>query len=639
MKRIELKQIRISNFKGIKELSIDFGQVTNVRADNAKGKTTIFDAFCWALFGKDSRGNSKFNIRPIASDGRVVDFIDISVVVSLSIDGLETTIKKVQKQKWVKKRRSEEQSFEGNINEYEWNGFPKSEADFNASITSIITDTIFMMVTNPAYFPSMKWKEQREALTQLVREINDTDVIARNQKFLPLADMFQENTADAWKDKYAKVLKEYKKQMDSMPSRIDEASRLIRDVDYVKEELELSELQKQLDGIDVQLDDISKGSDEVYQLSQELLEQNGKLQKLEYHEKQKHEDGLLKLNQLKSEWDSKFNQLFLKDGDLKRNILLYQEDLKQKTKELEEARESFKQIEQELLIEKDLHCPTCGQAFLKDKEEDIKKGFQKNKKNRLSTVREKGLQLNQRIQDIQAELEAMEAELKKVVEEKVSVVGEKNRILQEINDYPSLDLVSIPEWVDLGAKVKDIEYQLSLLTKEDGIKNSLKEKKSLVLVRIDEVKKVLNQKEIIEDAKTRVKELIQEQKELAQKIADTEKMLYLIEEFTKEKMDALSEAVNNKFKFVNWKLFEMQINGGMKEVCELTMNGVPYSDLNSAGKVQAGLDIINTMTDIYDVTAPIFIDNREGVNHIPDMDAQVINLIVSQDKELKVEVE
>lgn len=639
MKSIELKQIHISNFKGIKELLIDFGQVTNVKADNAIGKTTIFDAFCWVLFGKDSRGNSKFNIRPIASDGKVIDFIDISVVASLSIDGLETTIRKAQKQKWVKKRGSEEQTFEGNVNEYEWNGFPKSEADFNASISSIITDTIFMMVTNPSYFPSMKWKEQREALTQLVSEINDTDVIARNQKFLPLANMFQENTADAWKDKYAKALKEYKKQIDSMPSRIDEASRLVRDVDYTKEEIELAELQKQLDGIEVQLDDISKGSDEVRQLTQELLDQNGRLQKLEYYEKQKHEEGLLKLNQLKSEWDSKFNHLFLKDSDLKRNILLYQEDLKKKAKELEEARESFKQIEQEVLSEKDLHCPTCGQAFLENKEEAIKNSFQENKKGRLYSVREKGLQLNQRIQDIQAELESMETELKKVVEEKVSVVGEKNRILQEINEYPSLDLVSIPEWVDLGAKVKDIEYQLSLLTQEDDIKNSLKEKKSLILVRIDEVRKVLNQKEVIEAAKTRVKELIQEQKELAQKIADTEKMLYLIEEFTKEKMNALSEAVNSKFKFVNWKLFEMQINGGMKETCELTMNGVPYSDLNSAAKVQAGLDIINTMTEIYNVIAPIFIDNREGVNRIPVMDAQIINLIVSQDQELKVEVE
>ena len=103
-------------------------------------------------------------------------------------------------------------------------------------------------------------------------------------------------------------------------------------------------------------------------------------------------------------------------------------------------------------------------------------------------------------------------------------------------------------------------------------------------------------------------------------------------------MDMLSDTINSKFKLVKWKLFDIQINGGLKETCELTLNGVPYTDLNSAAKVQAGLDIINSMSAIYDVSAPIFIDNREGVNSIPEVDAQVINLIVSRDQELKVEV-
>ncbi|HHT04526.1 MAG TPA: hypothetical protein GX005_09450 [Bacteroidales bacterium] len=115
-------------------------------------------------------------------------------------------------------------------------------------------------------------------------------------------------------------------------------------------------------------------------------------------------------------------------------------------------------------------------------------------------------------------------------------------------------------------------------------------------------------------------------------------MIFLFEEFIKAKMDMLSDTINSKFELVKWKLFDVQINGGLKETCELTLNGVPYSNLNSAAKVQAGLDIINTMSAIYEVTAPIFIDNREGVNEIPSMDAQIINLIVTKDDEIKVEV-
>lgn len=141
-------------------------------------------------------------------------------------------------------------------------------------------------------------------------------------------------------------------------------------------------------------------------------------------------------------------------------------------------------------------------------------------------------------------------------------------------------------------------------------------------------------------AKERIAELQQEQKQVGQLIADQEKQLYLLEQFTRVKMDMLSDKINGRFKKANFILFRNQINGGMAECCECEYAGVPYSSLNSGHRIVVGLDIINTLQDIYEVKAPVFIDNAEGLNdfNLPVMDCQMVTLAVSDDAELRVEV-
>lgn len=635
---IELKQIHISNFKGIKDLEIDFGKVTNIKADNAKGKTTIFDAFCWVLFGKDSFNNSKFNIRPIDLNGKDIDYIDIEVELTLLIDGKETILKKVQKQKWVKKRGSENSTFEGNVNEYEWNGFPKAEKDFNSSIEEIITDTVFMIVTNPAYFPNMKWKDQRESLMKLVSEIQDKDVIITQDRFLPLVDMLHENSIDAWRDKYAKALREYNKQIDAIPNRIDEVSRNIKEVDYSAEELKLKGLKEKLAEVEEQIEDSSKGFEEILNLQQEIFELKRRIQEIENRANKEYETELHALKVKKDKLDNEFNTLFQKGTTYDSSIESFKKQIEKTKKELEDARVKFKEIDQEVLSDDALFCPTCEQALPEKKADKIAEDFKDSKKNRLLDVRERGINLNKRTEEFNNEVKRLEAEQQENIDRKTESVGEINKVIKAIEEFPAVNFVSIPEWVDLGAKIKDLDYKISTMDTDKGLTDALKTKKINLQNEIDEVKKVLNSKEIIEGHKERVAELQAEQKALSQKVADAEKMIFLFEEFIKAKMDMLSGSINSKFKLVKWKLFDIQINGGLKETCELTLNGVPYASLNSAAKIQAGLDIINTMSAIYNVSAPIFIDNREGVNSIPEVDAQIINLIVTKDQELKVEV-
>ena len=133
--------------------------------------------------------------------------------------------------------------------------------------------------------------------------------------------------------------------------------------------------------------------------------------------------------------------------------------------------------------------------------------------------------------------------------------------------------------------------------------------------------------------------MIEEEKLLSVKFGELDQQLYLLDEFIRTKVDLLTSKINAKFNYVDFKLFEEQINGGLKEVCEVTVKGVPYSSgLNNAARINAGLDIINTVTEINQINAPIFIDNAESINDLLTVQAQTITLSVSKDKDLKMEV-
>lgn len=174
---------------------------------------------------------------------------------------------------------------------------------------------------------------------------------------------------------------------------------------------------------------------------------------------------------------------------------------------------------------------------------------------------------------------------------------------------------------------------------EDAAVETLKSEKEELQAHLDEVNSTIAKASMNVEIDERIWQLQEEQKEIGQKVADQEQILYLLEEFIRFKLNKVSESINSHFKTVNFKFFEMQLNCGMKDCCECTVNGVPYSTLNSGHRIVAGLDIIRSLSELYGVIVPIFVDNAESLNdfNVPDMDAQLILLSVSADKQLKVE--
>ena len=116
---------------------------------------------------------------------------------------------------------------------------------------------------------------------------------------------------------------------------------------------------------------------------------------------------------------------------------------------------------------------------------------------------------------------------------------------------------------------------------------------------------------------------------LNQEKAQLEKIEMLIDKFTFNKITNLENEINSLFEMVKFKMFDEQLNGGIAECCICTIDGVPFSDANTASKVNAGLDVIKTLQTYFEVNAPIFIDNRESVTVLnTGFDMQIINLVV-----------
>ena len=190
----------------------------------------------------------------------------------------------------------------------------------------------------------------------------------------------------------------------------------------------------------------------------------------------------------------------------------------------------------------------------------------------------------------------------------------------------------------LSAEVAELKQQLetpndALNKKIEDINNQIAELQK----QADEYGVKLLEYEVNQKNIDRVNELQAEQQRLSARYEELEKLTYLMEDFTREKVRQLEEKISANFKYARFKMYDEQINGGLVETCEVMADNVPYTDLNNAAKINIGLDIINTFSRQANITAPIFIDNAEAVTKFIDTDSQVIKLVVDSNyKELEV---
>jgi DNA repair exonuclease SbcCD ATPase subunit len=667
----------MENFKGIKSLDVNFSNKTSIKGQNAAGKTTIFDAFTWLLFNKNSAGEEKFNVRPLDKDGNRIDNVEIKVVAVLDVDGKEIELSKVQKQNWVKKRGTDTVALQGNVNSFEIDGYPKSEADFKEYISSLAqSEDMFKMLANPQYFSSMKWKEQRDILMRLVTDVSDVELAHTDAKYAQLlGELEKAPSTDDIRAKFQKALTEWKKKQSEIPVRIDEAEKSKVDVDVAEQELAKVDLVRRIAECDKKMENAGSALGDLRSKEMQLqFDMSGMEQTMNRELSNKRSIMDAELRDCKNELEHfavtislkekqiSDNEKTITDADAERKKLGEQYN-SEKAKAFDETPYLFDESKW-IFDESTTVCSLCGQKLPADKIEQLKADFEERKtkakadakrklndsksdfitqkESNLEEIKAYGFAKKNLIEELTKKNADLQMEIDSLKKQEQGTFTNKEELCKLLSEIPEeADYSQNEEYVKLKTEHDKILADIAKLESEgaDKVVTDLKAEKTNLQAQLDEVNKVIAQAAnniMIDD---RIETLHDEQKEIGQKVADQEQMLYLLEEFIRFKLDKVSESINSHFKTVNFKLFEMQLNGGMKDCCECTVNGVTYSALNSGHRIVAGLDIIRSLSELYGVSVPIFVDNAESLNefNVPDMDAQLILLSVSEDKQLKVE--
>lgn len=615
---MRLKELTIKDFKGIKDQHIAFGDITNISGANATGKTSVFDAYTWLLFDKDSTGNSKFEVRELDNFGNKVHHTEIFVEALIDVDGTEYTLSKTQKEKWVKKRGQEEQEYAGNTNEYMINGYPKSQKEYAAFINEIVDEKTFRILSSPMVFPSMDWKEQRSILFDLVGDVGeiseaDADYFELIKPELAVASI------DDIRKKYAKAKSELKKKPDEIQTRIDEISKQLAD------ESELDDLNKRKFALENEIDlleaeqiDLNNRNSDVNARIEALTVKQTMLRASLFEDSQKEI----------RECESVISELWTRISQLDVSTRVFSKETQDAERQIEEIKSSLAKAEETPVSLEKENCPTCGQVLPEKMQEEIHARHERERA--------------ENIQNLQQHLNRCEADLLKKIRENDRDLRTLEELRAELQtEKDKLDgLKKKNSWAGHNEEIDALEKQIAEL-KAGRDDEETKSRKSVITGSI-----MLKQAELV-DIKTRlntiygnkairerIASLKAEMKEVAAKLSTCDKYLYALDSYTK----AIARKINEQFTDLEFKLFEEQINGGVKETCEITLNGVPFSDLNSGHKIVIGLEIIKVLSNHFNKSVPVWIDNAESVNsfNIPDMDGQRILLSVSESKKLVI---
>lgn len=642
MKKITLDGLLIQNFKGVENLEVRFGDNTSINGENASGKTTVLDAVMWLLFGKDSTGRSDFQIRPVDTSGNTVDYVDIMVAAHMTVDGVGVSLYKTQKQNWVKKRGSDAPTFQGNVNSYEINGFPASQKEFDAQIADIVDENLFRLLTDPRAFARLPWKDQREMLLRFVSDITDADILKTGNYELITADVLAAG-ADKSREKAMKTLKLLKDKQKEYPARIDE---LVKTIDSTKNEAELKErlgtLKESLAELREVKEDLDASLKAIEDINSKVLNVRLKKKELENEERQKLIDAKHKAESESSNVKYKIAGLENSITQAETAIRIAEMDIKNKEAFIKECSDDYRKVRARALPEDETKCPTCGRPYEEDKTEEIRKEFEARKTRDLARIEKTGKEMRASIIDQQSNISANQKKLEDAKKE-IEILKANLDGMAKIADIPAeVDMSKVAGYNLLAEQERSLVEQLALMDKHEDRKQAFTDKETALLTEIRATENGL----AVIDANKRIMERIDvlkaEQMDCTQKVADQEEILYLLEKFTKAKMDMLSDRINSKFKSVRWKLFQNQINGGVKECCvmQIASNGsyVDYPNANNAAQIIGGLDVINALSELYEISTPVWIDNAEAINgyNIPEMKSQMILLRVTDDKKLTI---
>nr|DAP02834.1 MAG TPA: chromosome partition protein [Caudoviricetes sp.] len=637
--KIFLKKAVLENFMCYASRTFDFYDITKIMAENGVGKSTIATAYLWCLFNCDYELKDNPVVRREV-DGVSVDDMDVSVELTLDVDGKEVNMKKVQKRTYSKDGSSYKDD-----NAYFVNDVRKNLKDFDAYLD--VDMSVFKMCSNINAFLNQKPAEMREYLFSLVENVTDLDIAHSKAELAELVPLLNNYTVEELSAMNKATKAKITKDLPILDGQIKEKERDIQ----IKQDTDVSDLELYRNSLKEQIADcIAKQTDndkllaEYDKASADILDLKFKQGDLSRKANEENIKARRKIDVKITDKKFLVRQTEKTIADTESCIASSEKTIESIKAYLQTERDKWKEENERKFDDSSLICPYCGNEYKEDKKEQLKADFTKHKADNLKTITDNGNMYKERLDKEKATLESLKTELpqhKESLEMLNTDIADLEKQLSEL--LQEIDVTAAEEYKALEQQIAEKEEAMHKANDISAVKVELKAQESELRQQLSEAEQKIAESNTERDEQ-RLEELRAEQRTQEQNKANAEKILDLLDELDKAKNETLSDSINSHFSLVKWKLFELNKSGGYKSVCIPTVNrkSILTTMSNKGNRILGRVDICNSIQKISAMSVPIILDDSESLDStnqkkVAEMvDSQLIMLIVNDSEKLEI---
>lgn len=634
-------------FYGKNTLDTDFSMKTVLSGQNEVGKSTVKRIILDVLNCHDENDREITGIRPHDENGVEIDDVDIVRAVTFEIDGKRKTLKKVTRQ-----GRNKDGEVCSGHTDYYVNDVTYKMVEYNEFINDNIADLkILPFCLNAMTLLLKSPTNQRIALSTFFGTHKNPEICDMFPQFAELKPMFDDGDVDQLKKVCRGKLngtggrngsKGLVKERDEISTRIDTIHSTNEYTDLAELELQKKTYESQLKEIEDKLSDYNKILESKQKATEDIMNLKFELSDMERKANAGNQKKRMELQLQIDGFDVSIRKTESMIKAEKTSIESTERKIGFCAENLEKVRADWEKTKELAFDESSVNCPMCGQKLPEDKIESMRAEFEERKAKNLKALEDKGNALLNNSKEIAY----LEKELKQAVEDKRTELKEltekRDTVTKELEKVPTdIDMTGNSEYQALKAKIEEKEKALVDENDTSELIRKLKNERNELLRQVSSVDTkielgVANNKRIDDS----IADLEDKRKDLNQEIADWERKLDLLKEFTRKKNELLQADVNKYLDFATAKLFRPLLNGDTEECCDFVYNGEAYArNLNHGARMLTEVDICRAFQKAANVNFPIIIDDTESVDdwRIPQIDNQLIMLKHTQDKELVIE--
>ena len=600
--RVIFKSLKIENFKGIRRLDVPFSEGVNIISGrNGSGKTTIYDAITWCLFGKDSLDKTTFDVKTLGEDGNPIPRLSHSVELIVSVDGRTHILRRELQEEWTRPRGQAEEVLTGNKQHCYVNGYEVSATEYKRSIDKIFDEELFRMATSATYFMSLPWEERRKMLEKCVGEISVKEATGGDPCFDGIITRLDDFEGVSGLQKaLAGKIKDVDKTLRTLPAKIEALEQTCgASLDWDKIENDITQKRAKLAGMQTSSMEErmwairERITAEAHRRSGDLLATKETLE----NKRNMAEASLRSVRQRRSDIE-----IFAKRTQ---NIM------DENRARAQEVRAEWEKLASERFETSgdDFSCPFCGHVFEGEEKERRTEELRRKFNSRIADEKER---LHKEAEEIKGILGEAKQNMLEYGDKTDRLNESEERLNKQISSLTA-EIEALPaEGVDIDRLLEQDEEYKAL--KEAG-SQSLSDERTRLTDEIMELTRLLSTKDHYMNSMRMIKEAEEDRRRLQAELARLTQDEYLLQVLASRKAAILEKRINGKFRIAQWRMSRPQINGGSKPCCDMSVGGVDYyKGLNSAARTLSGIECCKVIAEANGCDVPLLIDNVESIN-------------------------